>query len=276
MNSLTLVSVCKPWRGRDAAFQQAAFASWAKLNTPVVLCGRDDGVADACERFGFIHEPDVRTGNDIGLNSPAPLLSDVWAAGAKHAPRLLCYINADIIVCEDFADRTRALAAAHGPDLFVTGRRRNFDFDAFSLTAADDPLTLLPISRPHPASGADFFCCRPALFPEPIPDFVIGRVAWDNWLMWMGLAHGRPAIDATDHLLTFHPDHEHEALMAEAGRPGELRPRTHWPDAPAVVHNRTLVGERIGDMNDPRWLRLPPIKAVSDYVEDDAVAVRLK
>jgi len=114
---------------------------------------------------------------------------------------------------------------------------------------------LLPRSTLHPASGADFFCFRPRLLPEGIPDLVIGRTAWDNWLMWMACNHARPPIDATESIVTYHPNHGHEALMSEAGRPGAPKPRAHWPDAPAVLHNRRLVGDRIGDMSDPRWMR---------------------
>lgn len=254
-SQVSLVAVCKPWRGPDAAHQDAALASWARLKIPVVLCGRDDGVADACRRWGFLHEPDVRTGTELDLNSAAPLLPDVLAAGARHADGLLCLINADIIVCPDFADRLSSLVQRHGRDAFIVGRRRNFAFGAYDDDAEGDPRCLMAHSELHPPTGADFFAFRHDFFDEPIPEFVLGRPAFDNWLMWMACEYGRPAIDASESIVTFHPAHEYDALMAEAGRPGEKRPRTHWPDAPAVIHNRRLVGDRIGLLTDPRWLR---------------------
>lgn len=254
-SAVTLVSVCKPWRGRDARHQEAALRTWSRLDVPVVLCGDDPGVADACARFDFIHEPRVRTGNDLGLASPAPLLSDVMHLAARHAIGPICYVNADIIVCPDYSARLGSLLIEFGPDAFITGRRRNFSFDRFDPLAGIDPRTLLPRSNVHPSTGADFFCFRPKIFPDAIPDLVIGRTAWDNWLMWMACEHGRPAVDATETLLTFHPDHDHAAIMTEAGQPGAPRPKTHWPDAPAILHNRKLVGAKIGDLIDARWVR---------------------
>lgn len=259
---ITLVSVCKPWRGDDAKHQGAALRSWTRLGLPVVLCGNDTGVAEACARFGFIHEPNVRTGDDLGLAGKSPLLSDVIAAAAAHATGPLCYINADIIVCDDFARRLADLFTEFGRDAFITGRRHNFDFTRFDPIAALDPRTLLPGCRLHPATGTDFFCFRADLFPGDIPDFVIGRTSWDNWLMWMACEHAHPAIDATETVVTFHPDHDYAALMVEAGKPGQPRPRTHWPDSPSILHNRRLVGDRIGDLSDPRWLRLTPSSTI--------------
>jgi len=79
---LTLLSAPKPFRGHIGVIQTNAITSWLRLSPPceVVLFGDDEGVADAAQRTGARHVPQVAR-NQYGT----PILSDVFDQGAALA-----------------------------------------------------------------------------------------------------------------------------------------------------------------------------------------------
>lgn len=76
----------------------------------------------------------------------------------------------------------------------------------------------------------DYFVFSRGLYRD-VPPFVVGRVFWDNWLVWKALASSFPVIDASVHILAVHQNHDYgyhlngkEGVFwgAEAGRNYEL------------------------------------------------------
>jgi len=50
---------------------------------------------------------------------------------------------------------------------------------------------------------------RKGLFYKQIPQFVIGRPGWDNWLLWYPLSMQVPVIDASGDVLAVHQNHDY-------------------------------------------------------------------
>src|ERR1700723_133247 len=97
---ITFFSSAKPFRGQAAIQQRNGIGSWLRLypNAEIMLFGRDEGVAEICAELGLIHVPDVEC-TEFGT----PLLSHMYAhaqAAGRHP--ILCSVNADIILLEDF------------------------------------------------------------------------------------------------------------------------------------------------------------------------------
>jgi len=44
-----------------------------------------------------------------------------------------------------------------------------------------------------------------------IPSFAIGRLAWDNWLLWRATSQGTPIVDATAAVTVVHQEHGYAA-----------------------------------------------------------------
>ena len=178
----------------------------------------------------------------------APLVSEAGSTADRCAlvnerssPLLLC-INADVILLPEFLNAARALlvwqkanpAAANflmvGPrwDLDV---RQPLDFSP----GWDERLRaeLRARGRTHPPLGSDYF-----LFPrhdfKDIPDFAMGRSAWDNWMIYHHRVNHWPVIDATFATNVIHQDHDYSHL------PGS-RPPYRLPE---TLENIRLAGGR--------------------------------
>src|SRR5580693_5844207 len=117
---LTFLTTAKPFLGHDGVIQRNALKSWTLLrpDVEVILFGDDAGAAAAARSLGVRHEPQVER-NERGSKRLDNLLGRAQAI-ARH--NLLCYINCDIILMQDFCKALARVNAAHSEFLMV-GRR---------------------------------------------------------------------------------------------------------------------------------------------------------
>jgi hypothetical protein len=121
---LTLFTTPKAFDGHIGVIQRNAITSWTRLDprVEVILPGRDAGTAELAAELGIRHEPDVAC-NDVGV----PLVNALFGAAARLARhRLLCYVNADIILFGDFVSAVDQVARQKATFMMV-GRRTDFD-----------------------------------------------------------------------------------------------------------------------------------------------------
>ncbi len=76
----------------------------------------------------------------------------------------------------------------------------------------------------HPPSGIDYFVFSRRQF-QAIPPLAIGRMAWDNWLLYTARAERARLIDATRVVMIVHQRHDYDhvpggltAIMGEPAR----------------------------------------------------------
>jgi hypothetical protein len=76
----------------------------------------------------------------------------------------------------------------------------------------------------------DYFVFRKGLYKE-LPDLVIGRVFWDQWLVWKARASGAALLDATDAVTAIHQNHDYgyHPGERECGRTSTRSGITSWP-----------------------------------------------
>lgn len=226
---VTLFAIPKPFTGISEIIQENALRSWTRLpNVDVIVFGRDEGVEEAAARYGLQHDPDIEY-SSMGT----PLLSSAFAAARRmsDAPTL-CYVNADIMLFEDFL---RTAGSVSLPEALIVARRRNVDVREV-LEVASDPAREAFLAEARRAAilenpfGSDVF-----LFPRHIdwgmPRFAVGRPAWDNWLMFRALAMKIPLVDVTADTFVVHQNHDYTHVP---GRRGE-----QW-EGPEADANRSL------------------------------------
>src|SRR5687768_18475812 len=117
---LTIFAVPKPFEGHTGRIQRNAIRSWSLLHPrpDIVLFGDEDGIAETAATLDVRHEP-VVSRNEFGT----PLLSDLFARARQSSPqRLLCYVNADIILMRDFTASVTN-AAHHRRNFLLIGQR---------------------------------------------------------------------------------------------------------------------------------------------------------
>ena len=120
---LTLFATPKAFRGHFAIIQRNAIISWTRLRPKVdiILMGNDPGTAEIARELSLRHIGEVASNR-----SGAPRIDDMFAkAEAAVSEGLLCYVNADIMLMDDFR-RAAQRVAAFSP-LLMIGRRWDTD-----------------------------------------------------------------------------------------------------------------------------------------------------
>jgi hypothetical protein len=209
---LTIFSPPKSFRGHIDVIQRNAIQSWLQLGEgiEVLLIGDEEGMAEVAAEYGVQQIPDIMR-NEKGT----PLVSSIFRLARDHARySTLCYVNADIILLDDFVDVVRDVEA-YFDKFLVIGQRWDL-----SIT---EPLSfgggwqhqvrkeLETKGRLHPPAGSDYFIFRSGTFTD-MPPFALGRAGWDNWMIFQGRASKIPVVDVTQGITIVHQDHDYAHL----------------------------------------------------------------
>jgi hypothetical protein len=168
---LTFFSIPKRFEGEIGEIQRRAIASWEAIPDAEVLLYGDGDVAT----------------NDAGT----PLVSDAFARAQREARHdLLAYVNADIVVGDDFG-RAAARVERTASRFLMIGECWSSD-----------------TRRKRGADHIDYFVFTRGLYDD-VPPFAVGRMGWDNWLVWKARDAGALVVDATKVVRPIHQDHDY-------------------------------------------------------------------
>lgn len=207
---ITLFAVPKPFRGHIGIIQRNAIRSWTLLDPrpEIILLGDEEGIAEAAAELGVRHVPELAR-NEFGT----PLLNDVFEkAGRLASSDLLAYVNADIILLEDFPAAVRRVHRWRRRSLMI-GKRRDvnivepWNFERSSWQA-DLRSRVFASSTQRSEWYLDYFVFPRDLYAE-IPPLAIGRTAWDNWLVWQARQIKAAVVDTTPAVLAVHQNHDY-------------------------------------------------------------------
>ena len=207
---LTIFAIPKPFKNHIATIQRNALKSWTLLRPrpEIILFGEEEGTAEIVAELGLRHVPAVGR-NENGT----PLLNDLFDAAQNAATNyLLCYVNADIILLNDFMAAVEQVAAWRDRFLMV-GRRWDIDigqglnFEQPNWERDLRALTLARGKRREP-EWVDYFLFPRSLYKN-IPPLALGRLCWDNWLVWKARASQSAVVDASSVVLAIHQNHDY-------------------------------------------------------------------
>ncbi|MDP2776269.1 MAG: hypothetical protein Q8O48_01395, partial [Anaerolineales bacterium] len=215
MPLITLFSAPKPFTDPHIAMIQCnAIKSWTLLpDIEVILFGEEEGLAQVAKELGVKHLPDVAC-NDSGT----PLISSMFQLARDASQRsnsdLLCIINADMILMPDFVEAAKQVLYLESDSLLSKKQEQAPALQKFVLLSQRwdyEIATQLDFTEGwesrlwesvrkqnqlHRPAGSDFF-----LFPkscyQDIPDLIIGRAGWDNWMIYKACQEKWPVIDCT-------------------------------------------------------------------------------
>jgi len=204
--------------------QRNAIQSWTLLpDVEVILLGEEIGLAEAARELGVKHISNVAR-NESGT----PLISSMFqlARGNSNSD-LLCIINADMILMSDFVEVAQQVAKLK--DKFVLLSQR-WDFDITQPIEFTEGWqnrlrsSVLGHNQLHRPAGSDFFLFPKACYQD-IPDFIIGRAGWDNWMIYKARAEKWSVIDCTPSVMIVHQNHDYSHLPG--GKPHYEHPDTN-------------------------------------------------
>lgn len=205
---ITVFSIPKSFTGAAATSQLNALESWTAIaDAQVVLVGDEPGTADAAAEFHVEHLAEVGT-SDLGT----PRVDDAFAlvdAVARHPIR--CFVNADIILLDDFVPAVRRVQESTRAFLMI-GEALDLQVDArLPLIEASARAAFrrqaLAEGASRGATAIDYFVFTAGLF-DPVPPFVVGRARFDNWLVWRGRERGI-VVDASRAVVAVHQRHDY-------------------------------------------------------------------
>ena len=217
---ITIFSIPKPFKGHIGIIQRNAIQSWSRLgpNCEIILFGDEEGTASTAAELGIKHVPDVER-NEFGT----PLLKNMFERAQLLASNdIICYVNADIILMNDFIKAVKRVALRKQKFLMV-GQRWNLDIEKqidFNKCWEDDLRKLVHENGVlFTVYGIDYF-----VFPrgqyDNFPPFAVGRPSWDNWMIYNAHLRGIPVIDATKVVLCVHQNHDYLHLKDINNRMG--------------------------------------------------------
>ena len=221
MPVITLFSAPKPFtEPHIATIQRNAVKSWILLpDVEVILLGEETGLAEAARELGVKHIPDVAR-NDSGT----PLISSMFQfardASQRSNSELLCIINADMILMPDFIEAAKQVLSTSRfkrdlQNFVMLSQRWDMDItQPIEFTEGWERQLVSTVrtqGQLHRPAGSDFF-----LFPkscyQDIPNFVIGRAGWDNWMIYKARKEKWPVIDCTPSVMIVHQNHDYSHL----------------------------------------------------------------
>jgi hypothetical protein len=209
---LTFFTTAKPFRGRINVIQRNALESWKRVaaGVEIIVFGNDAGAAEACRELGIRHVPDVRR-NAHGTKYLASMYDQAHELARYD---LLCHVNCDILLLDDFATALKDVAR-QAARFLMAGRRWDVDFgEALNFDVPGWRVKMrelaLRTNRQRPPNWIDYFAFRKGLFHHQIPEFVIGRPGWDNWLIWFARSSGARVVDASGMVCAVHQNHDYD------------------------------------------------------------------
>jgi len=207
----TFFTTAKPFLGHNGVIQRNALKSWMLLDRDVeiILFGDDGGAAEIAKELGLRHDQVVER-NEFGT-----IRIDCMFARAQELARhdVVCYSNCDIIFLPDFCAAIQRIRPAH-PKFLATGRRWNVDIRGpidFSAPNWQDELKKKTLRANGQQSRwfVDYFAFSRGFFGNDIPPLAVGRIYWDNWLLWKACASGAPVVDVSPAVVALHQNHDY-------------------------------------------------------------------
>ena len=213
MALITLFTAAKPFRDPFiATIQRNAIQSWLQLGpeVEVLLVGDEPGMAEVAREFDIRHLPNVEY-NRWGTPLVRSLFKQVRQASDNP---IMSIVNADILLTSDFVEAILQVAA-QVKEFLIVGRRWGLDIDEPMVfnSGWQERLRADIQSRGqlHPNFSIDYFVFTYHQYQD-MPEFVIGRPQWDNWMIYHACQQGWPVIDATPSVLVVHQNHDYRHL----------------------------------------------------------------
>jgi len=212
MPKVTIFTIPKPFVGHIGVIQENAIRSWLTVSSEnnVVIFGDELGSVDYAAKLGVRHLLDIAR----SIHN-TPLLNDVFKkAHGVTTTDFLCYVNCDIVFNHDIITALERVQNIFDRFLIV-GRRVDLDVSK-PINFSDGWEEQLwnyarEKGRLHGYSGIDYFLFSRSMYHE-IPPFAVGRVGWDNWMIYHAIHLGIPVIDITPSFLPIHQNHDYSHL----------------------------------------------------------------
>ena len=210
---LTLFSVPRPFVGHYDIIQRNAIKSWTMLRPlpEIILLGTDEGTAEVAEEFGVRHVPGIDYGD-----SNSPRLDSMHREVEREAQNpLLCIVNADIILMNDFIQAVERVSQ-RSRKFVMMGQRHNLDVSRpmeFGPNWIAELRSQVEETGSLGARTGEDYIVFPKDFFGYIPPLDVGHSYTDGWLLYEGRRRKLDLIDTTSVVMAVHQNHNYNHIQ---------------------------------------------------------------
>ena len=177
----------------------------------IILLGTDEGTAEAAEEFGVRHVPGIDYGD-----SNSPRLDSMHREVEREAQHpLLCIVNADIILMDDFMQAVERVSQ-RAKKFLMMGQRHNLDVDQAMEFGPDWTAELRSQVAKTGSLGArtgeDYIVFPRGFFGE-IPPLDVGHSYTDGWLLYEGRRRKLDLIDTSAVVMAIHQNYNYRQIQ---------------------------------------------------------------
>lgn len=208
---ITIFTTPKDFENEFKLIQENAINSWRALSNDIeiIIMGNSNGAKEMSDQVQGIYIQNVPSSDH-----KIPTIPGLFETAERIANNeLLCYVNADIILPKNFLHtiefiskvRKKFLAVGHRWDLNIKEKINFYDEyekKTFWNYAKKN-------SEKHAPTGIDYFIFKKYTFNN-IPNLVIGRFGWDNWLLWYSRRNFMALIDLSANVFAIHQNHSYK------------------------------------------------------------------
>ncbi len=207
---ITIFSTPKNFTNEFTKIQKNAFLNWRSLSKKIeiIIMGNSLGAESEAKKIGAKYIKEIESSKD-GI----PTIPGLFKTAEKNSTNdILCYVNSDILFPKNFLETIKILKMYNRKYLAV-GHRWDLNVnELIDFSNSDDSNNFWSYakekSKKHSCTGIDYFIFKKGTFNK-IPKLVIGRIGWDNWLLWKARNKRIPLIDISDNVFTIHQNHSY-------------------------------------------------------------------
>ena len=212
----TIFSCPKDFINLFDIIQRNAINSWLNLSPKpdIILFGVEDykikkKFKDTCIKFVPIkHVNDYKT----------PFINKIFEKAIEISKtETLCYVNSDIILFNDFPQAIKNLQIKK--NYFGVGRRYNVEINNLIDFSNNEQIKMNYFNKLHLdiATGSDYFIFRKNSIKN-IPNFLIGRTCWDNWLIHYASINNLNLTNCTIDIFCIHQNHNYSHIKTNTAK----------------------------------------------------------
>jgi hypothetical protein len=237
-SNITFITAFKKFKKSYDMIQQSAMYSWKINGIPVKAPTNEVDTRGKCTGYGNITLIEgVKRGREIGFPTQSPIVPDLIAKALPVIDTVMvAYINSDIIITENFVEKIQRMVDKYGYDIFVVGSRNEIDLKEYANTPKTYKKVLEQKREAYDDStSSDIFIASKFNWRKVIsemPEFILGRWGWDNYLHMMGEVHKLKKYNCSDALPILHCKHGFHHIF--------LQEKKHEREAPSSRYNLAL------------------------------------
>jgi hypothetical protein len=252
---ITFITAFKKFKSPYDMIQQSAMYSWAINSIPVIAPNNEVGLKEKCPDIAFIEG--VKRARELGYSNQSPIVSDLIAKALPLIKtEMVAFINSDVIITKDFVQKLEQIIDKYGYDIFMIGSRYNIQLN-YHVNSPEtyDKVLAEPRAPYDPSTSSEIFISSKFFFrriAKEMPEFIMGRYCWDNWLHLFGELNVPKKLNCTQALPVLHCEHGYAHIKNQEGSWGK--------DAPSSQYNQKLWQSFQDQYGTPRINHWPKVE----------------